>query len=512
MNGKDQQFSPQWILDNSAHPIFITTLAGQFLDCNLAAQQLLGYERKALQELTIMDILLPEQRSSLLAVSQNLKFAANGGIQGVVLKSKTKESIKIEFTVSNCTYSNEPAYIISVYDLAQRQRLYEAAQTAVTHLPLALNISRATLHAGGWKELCHRVCYLLIESQKYQLAWVGRTIPISPIIELYAIAGELPDNVFSLWVRQDESRLSQGPTGQAVQAKHPVIFQPDNLEQLTNVSIEPWQKQFARFGNIAIASFPIVVDATVWGALSLYKGKGQKFSNEEVDVLTEIVADLALGIARLVPAEQQPTVKNATHSSQENTSGEGTLMHRISEFAHDLRHPLTSFKLYLDLMQRGKQQERYMSALHRETDRMHQFIDELMTYTRLRLKFADVLLQPIDLTQLVETLAADREPTIDNNNLRLVVHCESEAAAVLGDAKWLSKIVSNLLANAIRYTEAGGVITVSTFAKQNKGRLGTAVSVADTGIGISLENQVHIFNSIYRVQNHVAAVREGYGL
>lgn len=509
------------LLASGAHPVFISTLNGRFLECNAQAETLLNFDKATYRSMNMFDVLSRQlqQPEKMAAVIENLKFAVQGGIQGAILYASDGEAVPVEFTVSQCMFNDQPAYMITVYDLREREQLHKEDQTTLMNMPLALSITRATLYAGGWRELCNRICYLLVESGRYRFAWVGRILPPSPIVQLYSVAGELPDDVVDLKVHWDESPLGQGPTGLAIRSQEPVVFQPKSTyrpNRELEISMGPWMEKFKRFGIVSAACFPILIDGVVWGSLSLYKTKPHGFTANEINVLTEIVRDLSVAISRLAPEESDPRTLDIAAENGDEEDGEekvdGSLLRKFAGFAHDLRHPLTSFKLYLDLIRRGQTKERYFTALNRETDRMHQYIDEIMTFSRLKLEIDDVEMRLVQLKQLVEELTLDREPLITEHGLQLKVSCDPQTGTVWGDAKWLGKIVGNLLANAINYTPHGGQVTVRTYSEVRDDRPGAVVSVRDTGVGIPAEEQERIFKSFYRSKNEDVLPGEGFGL
>jgi signal transduction histidine kinase len=79
---------------------------------------------------------------------------------------------------------------------------------------------------------------------------------------------------------------------------------------------------------------------------------------------------------------------------------------------------------------------------------------------------------------------------------------------VLGDAEELPRVIDNLCSNAVKYTPAGGRIEVSVGAVDGRGE----VRVADTGLGISSQDQVHLFSAFHRSTNPQALTIPGTGL
>ena len=205
----------------------------------------------------------------------------------------------------------------------------------------------------------------------------------------------------------------------------------------------------------------------------------------------------------------------------------------VSDVSHELRQPLTNIKTYLYLLDRGKPEKRagYMATLHRETDLLQQLIEDLLHLSRLDLGKAQPLLAPLYINGLAGTLAEDRVPLAVEHGLTLQTALAPDLPAVLADAKMMTQVLTNLLANAMNYTPAGGTIVVSTAARRDgggaeeRGSRGdtqyairntptewVTFSVSDTGPGIAAEEQTRIFERFYRGEAARQSRASGTGL
>ncbi|MFP4343423.1 MAG: histidine kinase N-terminal 7TM domain-containing protein [Anaerolineales bacterium] len=172
----------------------------------------------------------------------------------------------------------------------------------------------------------------------------------------------------------------------------------------------------------------------------------------------------------------------------------------VSNVSHELRTPLTNITLYLALLERGKPERHafYMDTLHRETERLKFLIEGLLRLSRLDLQ--EVTPQPclLDVNVLVETLAQDRRPLFAEHELELGTQLEPALPAVSADPQLLEQVLTNLLSNALNYTPAGGHVWVQTDESAEEGTHWVTISVRDTGVGISAEEQARLFTRFYR--------------
>jgi len=116
--------------------------------------------------------------------------------------------------------------------------------------------------------------------------------------------------------------------------------------------------------------------------------------------------------------------------------------------------------------------------------------------------------EAVDLHDIIETVAQNFFLQMDKRGGKLEFHPEADQTVVSGDLMHLTNVVSNLMENAMKYTNRNPEITISTLNENNS----VVVSVADNGIGISKEDQKRIFDKFYRVPTGNVHNVKGFGL
>ncbi|MHC5725989.1 MAG: sensor histidine kinase [Nostoc sp.] len=179
----------------------------------------------------------------------------------------------------------------------------------------------------------------------------------------------------------------------------------------------------------------------------------------------------------------------------------------LSHLAHEFKQPLTSIIGYSDLFlrqQRRKTQVKDTSANLEHIERVLRngrqllhLINNVLEFSRDdpgQIKFQ---LTPTDVRELINNVCEMLEPLAAEKNLKIVVDCDRAPKELITDSFKFQQIVTNLISNAIRYTESGTIIIRCKVLENQR----WAIAVSDTGIGIAPENQAQIFEPYFRVSS-----------
>lgn len=189
----------------------------------------------------------------------------------------------------------------------------------------------------------------------------------------------------------------------------------------------------------------------------------------------------------------------------------------VSTVSHELRTPMTSIKGYADLMLMGAagsmsdSQERYLQVIKRNADRLKLLVDDLLDISRIETGKTELNLQPLDVSQVVMSVATEHARgrlQSEDKDIAIETNIESSLPLAFGDPEKVTRILTNLVDNAINYTPAGGSVTIKAQANGEY----ILVDVKDTGIGISEENKKKIFDRFFRADDSAVQKVSGTGL
>ena len=182
----------------------------------------------------------------------------------------------------------------------------------------------------------------------------------------------------------------------------------------------------------------------------------------------------------------------------------------LSQLAHELKNPLNSIIGYSELMLRSSRknvevQDNFPNLEHiervlRNSRHLLRLINDTLEISRYSAGKIELHPELIDVRSLINNVVEMLEPLAAAKELQMVVDCDSASSAacapekVLTDALRLQQIVTNLLSNAIRYTETGSVQLTCQMLSDNR----WSIAVSDTGIGIAPDDQARVFDPFFQ--------------
>jgi signal transduction histidine kinase len=258
-----------------------------------------------------------------------------------------------------------------------------------------------------------------------------------------------------------------------------------------------------RLGVRARVLAPLQLGGRAIGALTVSRVEAGSFTPEEVDLVTLLGRLVATAVQNLRTYEaERATVEELRRLSALRADF-------VSLVSHELRSPMAAVIGSARTLQerwrelRPDQREAFLSVIADETTRLSTLVGDVLDTSRIEAGTFGYAFAEVDLGELVrESVAAHG---IGQDEVRLTSDLPSGLPDVIGDATRLRQVVDNLISNAIKYSESGGVVRVE--AGVDNGHV--VVRVCDNGPGIAPEHHAQIFEKFGRV---VGTARPGTGL
>jgi signal transduction histidine kinase len=255
--------------------------------------------------------------------------------------------------------------------------------------------------------------------------------------------------------------------------------------------------------------------------------KNCPWQQSELEQIETIAQTLA--IARLLDSHQQ--------WYQEQLSQQQTLQQqehdRLDDLFHQLRNPLTALqifgKLLLKRLHSDEKSTVIAESIVRESDHLqellqefevdkHSLKDDVVTLdtrsTRSLPSEQSLSLSAIQVTEILEPLLTFAESIAQEKSIELRIDILEDSPCIWGDTQALREVFSNIINNAFKYTPSGGQVFIQVgLLSITNGKSYQGVVIEDTGCGIPVEDQEHIFERHYRgVQEKGEIVGSGLGL
>ncbi|HEU5097581.1 MAG TPA: ATP-binding protein, partial [Roseiflexaceae bacterium] len=189
----------------------------------------------------------------------------------------------------------------------------------------------------------------------------------------------------------------------------------------------------------------------------------------------------------------------------------------LASMSHELRTPLNAIIGFTGtLLMRlpgplTHDQERQLATVQSSAKHLLALINDLLDLAKIESGRVELRLESVVGQAVIDEVAANLRPLAEGKGLRFELQLPDQPMVLRTDRRALSQILINLLNNAIKFTDQGGV-RLTLARREERGRAATAISVSDTGIGMRPEDQAHLFEAYMQGRNPSTRPHEGTGL
>ncbi len=290
------------------------------------------------------------------------------------------------------------------------------------------------------------------------------------------------------------------PIAEAVRARKPLLFETA-AEWLARYP------QLAQTGG-AMVALPLLAGDRPLGGFAMIFADERNFSEDDRAFMQALAQQCAQALerAQLFVAEQQ------SRAQAEAAVRARDIFFEIA--AHELRTPITALLGQAQLLQRRARRDtsiserdlRTAAVIGSQATRLNALVNALLDSSRLERGQLSLDRGPVDLSALVVRIVEESQPMLEHHSL--VWELPDEPLVVDGDALRLEQVLQNLVGNAVKYSPAGGVVSIR--ARRDDQHM--YVEVADQGMGIPASALPHLFQRFYRATNVDARQISGMGI
>jgi len=266
---------------------------------------------------------------------------------------------------------------------------------------------------------------------------------------------------------------------------------------------------FCKHGLISYLGLPLMAKGEAMGVLSVYTKYELDFSDDEISFLSTLAGQAAMAIHNSQLYEQ--TKRQASELEKANR-----LQADFSAMiAHDLRSPLANVIAVAEMLKEGlfgatnDDQQKWLSRMQNNARNLIDLVSDFLDVSKLEAGRIDLAKENIDLKALIDQVVGNYLAVGKEKQIELRTRLDSSLPAVAADPRRLDQVLSNLLSNALKFTNEGGIIEVGA-RLPNDAEI--EVYVKDTGVGI-LKNEIgSLFEKYRQVKSGKSSEHKGTGL
>jgi PAS domain S-box-containing protein len=486
------------ILLNMFEGILVEDRNGYFTLVNPSAAALLGYKREEIEG-QHWTITIPEDQYPIVEAADQRRAAGDSDRYELEILHRNGHRIPVQVSGSPLFENGDFVGTMAVFmDLTARRR-QESEQDAI------IAVSTALRNAADREQMLP----ILLDQMENLLNTSGAAIALrDPESGETVIA-----SACSVWSEWKGGRL---PAGVGVSGK---VIETGELYTSEDIPSDPLFARPELLGEMrALICVPLIAHEETLGALLL--GRKHSFDESEIRMMTAIADMAANAIRRATLMETlEVRVRSRTQELEEANEQLKELDRLKSSFvsnvSHELRTPITNVILYLALLQnplKASKRDVYMGVLQNEAERLSTLIEDLLTLSRLDVEVEAERKELHVMDALITVVIDSQQARAEAKNILLQHELNPEVPAVVVNREQMIQVITNLIGNALSYTQPGGHVLLSSERINTLKEPHLSIRVYNNGPVIPPEDRAHLFERFYRGKTGRDSGEPGTGL
>lgn len=291
--------------------------------------------------------------------------------------------------------------------------------------------------------------------------------------------------------------------------KHRIVYAED-IAAIYQERGETWAQSALETGYRSVIAVPMLLQDQAIGAFILYDDEAMSVTQSDTFLLTTAAIQISMAIQNaLLFAEVKD--KNAALERVNHLKSQF-----LATVTHELRTPLHSIISYGSLIVEGfldgeltNEQEEHIQFMVNRAEDLSGLVDDMLDLSKIEADRLEVKMEPLHLEKGLQEAISQLKPMAQNKGLSLTLDMEESLPLALADSQRIRQVVLNLVSNALKFTEAGGVSIRCTLLERYDM---LRIAVHDTGIGISPAALDYIFEAFRQADGSTTRRFGGTGL
>ena len=320
-----------------------------------------------------------------------------------------------------------------------------------------------------------------------------------------AAAYNAPPGTLELWQRTPIRAGRGTTTGRALLERRPV--------QIPDVQADPeydFPEAQKLTGLRTVLAVPLLREGVPLGTIGLWKTEVAPFTDKQIELLTTFADQAVIAIENVRLFDEIQKKNRQLQLASEHKS------QFLASMSHELRTPLNAIIGLTEMMVTNAERfgtEKALEPLRRVNaagTHLLSLINEVLDLSKIEAGKLELNPEPVNLARLIDEVIGTAGQLAEKNQNRLVVEAQENLGALNADSMRLKQILLNLLSNACKFTKEGEVAL--RVRKVADGREWVELAVADTGIGLTAEQQAKLFQDFTQADSLTARRYGGTGL
>jgi PAS domain S-box-containing protein len=482
------------VVESNIIGVSFSTLDGEITDANDAYLQMLGLTREELQQGRVRWDLMtpPEYRHLDERAIEEIK--ATGACTPFEKEHLRRDGTRIPVLLGSARLDEtSTACVCFIVDLTEQKR---AAQRTARLQAITAALSEAMTPAQA-------ASAVLTQGLTALGAHAGSVAMLSDYggeLELLGSVG-FPAEMIEKWRRFPVT--SAAPLAEAARTGEMVLIESRQARESRYPQVSALH---AVNNSEALSAIPLIVEGRITGAMGMTFSEVQRFDADDRAFMLAIARQCAQAIerARLYQVER----RLRTEAEEANRTKDEFL----ATLSHELRTPLTAMLGWTRMLRMKELDEQTsehaLETVERNAKAQAQLIEDVLDVSRIITGKLRLDVRPIELLPVIEAAMDAVRPAADAKSIELQTQLDPLAGTVSGDPSRLQQVVWNLLANAVKFTNRGGQVSVRLERVDSHAQL----TVRDTGQGITPDFLPFVFDRFRQADGSTTRMHGGLGL